>query len=95
MIQATRSAKLMPACCASSGTSDVPVMPGWVLTSRQIDLAGAAGRVVVAEVGAADAAAAERPVRGERLALDFRGDRSGGIAAGRMWREPPGAYFAS
>ena len=35
-IQATNSGKLSPACAASSGTSDVRVMPGCVLTSSQM-----------------------------------------------------------
>jgi hypothetical protein len=34
-IQLTKSANESPACWASSGTSEVAVMPGWVLTSRQ------------------------------------------------------------
>src|SRR5262245_55804762 len=33
-IQPTSSANVIPACEASSGTSEVAVMPGWVLTSR-------------------------------------------------------------
>src|SRR5262249_51090516 len=35
-IQRTNSPNERPLCAASSGTSDVDVMPGWVLTSRQI-----------------------------------------------------------
>src|SRR5262245_17811883 len=34
-IHLTSSSNVMPASAASSGTSDVLVMPGWVLTSRQ------------------------------------------------------------
>src|SRR5262252_10809079 len=34
-IHLTSSSNVMPASAASSGTSDVSVMPGWVLTSRQ------------------------------------------------------------
>ena len=46
-------------------------MPGCVLISRSIEFAVAAGRVVIAEIGAADAAAAERLMRGERILLDL------------------------
>src|SRR5262249_41724872 len=35
IIHCTSSSNVMPACAASSGTSDVSVMPGCVLTSRQ------------------------------------------------------------
>src|SRR5207245_6704086 len=34
-IHLTSSSNVMPEWAASSGTSDVSVMPGWVLTSRQ------------------------------------------------------------
>ena len=35
-IHCTSSSNVVPACAASSGTSDVSVMPGWVFTSRQM-----------------------------------------------------------
>ena len=43
-IQRTSSSKPMPACRAMSGTSEVGVMPGWVLTSSRYDPSVAARR---------------------------------------------------
>ena len=44
-------------------------MPGCVLTSSRIEFAVAARRIVIAEVGARHAAAAQRLMRGERILL--------------------------
>ena len=54
-----------------SGTSDVSVIPGCVLTSRHDQLAGFPLRFVQAKIGPADAAAAERAMRPEGQLLDF------------------------
>src|SRR4029453_7011587 len=43
-IHLTSSPNERPLCAASSGTSDVPVIPGWVLTSRQINSPVPSGR---------------------------------------------------
>ena len=68
-IQATSSGKLCPAWAASSGTSEVRVMPGCVFTSSQIDLAGPV--LVEAEVGAGDAAAADGTMRFKRKPVNI------------------------
>ena len=90
---ATSSAKSMPACAAMSGTSEVGVMPGWVLTSSSTSRPGSPSGVVVAQVGAADAAAAERAMGAqadvERLLIGALVDRRRHqmvAAAGRVFR---------
>ena len=84
----------MPACAACSGASEVGVIPGWVLVSSRISPSQPA-RLVPAEIGAADAPAAERA---DARAAHSRGRPaaiSPGIFAGTTWRDPPGVYFAS
>ena len=70
-------------------------MPGWVLTSRQNRPCRAGAAIVVAEVGAGDAAAAERAMRRERQAPAFLVDLRRTTGAGSRCLEPPGAYLAS
>ena len=62
---------------------------------QQHQAAGLARGVVVAEIGARDAAAAERAVRRDARPPSPRAAASGWIGAGRVWRLPPSAYFAS
>ena len=70
-------------------------MPGWVLTSSSYEPAARPRRVVVAQIGAADAAAAERAMRAqrdvERRLIGSRRDRR----RHQMGRSRPAAYFAA
>ncbi len=56
----------MPACAAISGTSEVSVMPGCVLTSRQARPLNPLRSVVPAEIRAAHASASEGVMRRKR-----------------------------
>ena len=87
-IQLTRVGKSMPAWAASSGTSDIGVMPGRVLISSRWTASGPAGGVVVTQIGPRHAAAAERLVGGERVAHRPRVDRLGQRARGSGARPP-------
>ncbi len=73
-IHAQSCGKLMPRCAACSGSSEVGVRPGCVLTSSSTSRPGVRRRVVVAEIGARRAAAAERAMRRDRD-LHARGRR--------------------
>src|SRR4030095_2154617 len=75
MIQRTSALKPIPRYAACSGTSDVAVMPGWVLTSSTMIrfCPFLPVRGVVAEIGAGDSAAAERLMRALGQAHGFLG----------------------
>ncbi len=62
---------------------------------EQHHAAGLAAGVVVAQIGAADAAAAERAMRRERDLERRRIGAANGSAPASIWTEPPGAYFAA
>jgi hypothetical protein len=70
-IQLTNSSNEWPACWAISGASDVGVMPGWVLISSQMTSPFLGETVVVAEIGPAYAATADRLMRLQRQPTYF------------------------
>ena len=68
-IQLTSSANESPAWAASSGTSEVAVMPGWVLTSRQTTSPDPPGVSSKRKSALRDAPTSQRAVSGQSQCL--------------------------
>ncbi len=92
-IQATSSLKLDAGMTRDVGDQRGRGHAGLRIDLEQIEAAGLACDVVVAQIGAADAAAAERPMGAERD-VERLVIGSGWIGAGIRCSEPPSAYFA-